>query len=188
MKTAAKHIAANKFAAAVLLPQKSFIEKVYETGFDVIELARIYSKSCSQSLLRIGEVLQGKLFFYAALYEPDADNIWKVTYCTASRNNEDSEANIYGLDNIFPRRNSRVKPGSLVDVTVREGKPHFAEHISLLDDMDSDGLSAVANPLLVQGIAAKVALMVLPEQNKRLLFPQVEKLNPVTVERFHLHL
>jgi Zn-dependent peptidase ImmA (M78 family) len=57
LKTSAKHYAANKFAAAVLLPEESFTKKVYETGFDVIELADFYSKSCSQVLLRIGEIL-----------------------------------------------------------------------------------------------------------------------------------
>src|SRR3972149_3726571 len=94
LKTSAKHYAANKFATAVLLPEKSFTRKVYETGFDVIGLANFYSKSCSQVLLRIGEVLQGKLFFYAGLYEPDTDNNWRVTYWTGGNNHHDPEANV----------------------------------------------------------------------------------------------
>ena len=80
LKTSTLHVAANKFATAVLLPRESFTRKVYETGFDVIDLANYYSKNCSQVLLRIGEVLQGELFFYAGMYEPDPDGNWRVTY------------------------------------------------------------------------------------------------------------
>jgi hypothetical protein len=188
LKTSAKHYAANKFATAVLLPEGSFTRKVYETGFDVIGLAAFYSKSCSQVLLRIGEVLQGKLFFYAGMYEPDPDNNWRVTYWTGSSNDSDCESNVCGLDGFFPRKNRAVTTGSLVDMTIKEGKTHLVEQITLLDDMDDEGLVAVANPLMIQGQPAKVVLMVLLSHNRELLSPQVEKLNPVMVERFHRHL
>ena len=188
LKTSAKHYAANKFAAAVLLPEESFTRMVYETGFDVIELANFYSKSCSQVLLRIGEVLQGKLFFYTGMYEPDTDNNWRVTYWTGSSNDSDYESNVCGLDGLFPRKNRAVTPGSLVDMTIKEGKSHLVEQVTLLDDMDEEGLVAVANPLMIQGQPAKVILMVLLSNNRELLSPQVEKLNPVRVERFHRHL
>jgi hypothetical protein len=188
LKTTAKHYAANKFATAVLLPEKSFTRMVYETGFDVIGLANFYSKSCSQVLLRIGEVLQGKLFFYAGMYEPNTDKNWRVTYWTGSSNNGDNEANVYGLDGFFPRKNRPVVPGSLVDMTIKEGKSHLVERITLLDDADDDGLVAIANPLMIQGQPAKVTLMVLLSHDRELLSPQVEKQNPVLVERFHRHL
>ena len=188
LKTSAKHYAANKFATAVLLPGEGFTRKVYETGFDVIDLASSYSKSCSQVLLRIGEVLQGKLFFYAGMYEPDPDNNWRVTYWTGSSNHNDFEANVYGLDGFFPRKNRAVDPGSLVEMTIREGKTHLAEQITLLDDMEEEGLVAIANPLMIQECPAKVVLMVLMARNRNLLIPQVEKLNPVRVEGFHRHL
>ena len=188
LKTSAKHYAANKFATAVLLPEESFTRKVYETGFDVIELASSYSKSCSQVLLRIGEVLRGKLFFYAGMYEPDPDNNWRVTYWTGGNNHHDPEANVCGLDSFFPRKNRAVAPGSLVEMTIKEGKPHLVEQIMLLDDMDDEGLVAIANPLMIQGQPAKVILTVLLSHNRGLLSPQVQKLNPVTVERFHRHL
>ena len=50
------HLAANKFATAVLLPKEDFLENVYATGLDIIALSQIYKKSCSQVLLRMGEV------------------------------------------------------------------------------------------------------------------------------------
>lgn len=188
LKTVAKHYAANKFATAVLLPEESFTEKVYETGFDVIELANSYSKSCSQVLLRIGEVFQKKLFFYAALYEPSLDHGWRVTYCASGRNLEDPEANVYGLDSLFPRKNRGVAPGSLVDMAIKQGKPHFAEKITLLHGNDDVGLAALANPFLIRDVPSKVVLMVLLAPNKRLLSPQVARLNPAVIDGFHLHL
>jgi len=188
LKTSAKHYAANKFATAVLLPEEGFTSKVYETGFDVIELANHYAKSCSQVLLRIGEVLQGKLFFYAGMYEPDTDNNWRVTYWTGSSNYNDYEANVYGLDGFFPRKNRSVTSGSLVDMTIKEGKSHLVEQITLLDDMEDEGLVAIANPLMIQEQPAKVILVVLLSHDRVLLSPQVEKINPVVVDRFHQHL
>ena len=188
LKTSAKHYAANKFATAVLLPEESFTRKLYETGFDVIELANFYEKSCSQVLLRIGEVLQGKLFFYTCMYESDPNNNWRVTYWTGSGNNDDTEANVYGMDGFFPRKNRAVAPGSLVEMTIKEGKPYLAEQITLLDDMGDDGIVAIANPFLIQKLPSKVILMVLLSQNKELILPQIERLNPVIVQGFHRHL
>lgn len=190
LRTSARHMAANRFASAVLLPQKGFTVKVYETGLDVIELARLYSKSCSQVLLRIGEVLQGKLFFYGALYEPgvEEDSPWRVTYWTGTSNNDDPDANVYGLDGFFPRKGREVLPGSLVDMTIKEKKPHIAERITLLDEMDDEGLVAISNPLMIQDCPAKVVLVALMARNNDLLASQVERTAPLVVEGFHQHL
>jgi hypothetical protein len=188
LKTSAKHYAANKFAAAVLLPEESFTRKVYDTGFDVIEIANSYSKSCSQVLLRIGEVMQGKLFFYSAIYEPDPDDNWRVTYWTGSSNNDDADANVYGLGDLFPRKGRRVEPGSLVDLVIKTGKPHIAEHITLLDEMEDEGLVAIAQPLLIQETPIKVALMVLLSRNADLLERQIQRAKPTSASNFHRHL
>jgi len=188
LKTSALHVAANKFATAVLLPRESFTRKVYETGFDVIDLANYYSKSCSQVLLRIGEVLQGELFFYAGMYEPAPDGNWRVTYWTGGSNYLDPDANVCGVDGLFPRKRRSVTPGSLVEMTIREGKAHLVEQVTLLDDIEDEGLVAIASPLLIQDKPAKVILTVLLSRNSNLLEPQVRKRNPVVVERFHRHL
>ena len=104
LKTRARHLAANQFATAVLLPQSSFVSKVYDTGLDIIELSNQYSKSCSQVLLRTGEVLHGKLFMYAALYEPNAEDEWHVGYWTACHNDTDSDSNVFGAATFSPER------------------------------------------------------------------------------------
>lgn len=188
LRTSARHIAANRFAAAVLLPKSDFEKKIYNTGFNVIELSRLYSKSCSQVLLRMGEVLEGKLFMYAALYEPDTENEWHITYWTGCSNDTDPDANVYGGDSLFPRRGRPAVPGSLVDLAIRGKKPHLAQNITLLEDTYEDGLVAIAMPLIISEVPVKVALVVLLEQNRDFLLPQVKRSKPIVVEGFHRHL
>ncbi|MDN4186186.1 MAG: hypothetical protein QY871_03810 [Dehalococcoides mccartyi] len=189
LRTTAVHLAANKFATAVLLPKEEFQDKVYETGFDVIALSKLYFKSCSQVLLRMGEVLQGRLFFYSALYEFNGEQKeWKLNYWTGSANNEDPEANVYGLDGIFPKKGRSVDPGSLVDMVIQRKRPYLAERITLLNDLEDEGLVSLASPLNISGIITKVILVVLLRLNRNLLEPQIERTRPVVIEGFHRHL
>lgn len=191
LRTIAVHLAANRFAAAVLLPRKPFEDKVYETGLDVIALAKFYSKSCSQVLLRVGEVLQGKLFFYAALYEntSQTEPDWKVTYWTGGWNEEYPEANVHGLDGFFPRRGHSVVPDSLVDMAIRTRKAHLVPHITILDDMEDDGFVAMAQPLVLsRAKPSKVGLVVLLQEDKATLGPQIERTEPIIIEHFYKHL
>jgi len=89
---------------------------------------------------------------------------------------------------LFPAKKQAVVTGSLVEMTIKAGKSHMVEYITLLDDMEDEGLTAIANPLLIQDQPTKVILMVLLSHNRELLSPQVERIKPVTVERFHQHL
>ncbi len=189
LRTNAVHLAANKFATAVLLPKDEFQDRVYETGFDVIALSKLYSKSCSQVLLRMGEVLQGSVFLYSSLYEqgPELDN-WTLTYWTGSANNNDPEANVYGAEGLFPRKGRTVLPGSLVDMVITTKKPHLVSRITILDSRDDDGLTAMATPLVIRGSLFKIALVVLLGNNRNLLVPQIERTSPTIIEEFHRHL
>ncbi len=191
LRTNARHIAANKFASAVLLPEKDFRGKVYDTGLDVIALARLYSKSCAQVLLRMGEVLQGRLFFYAALYEPKSNSGtgWEVNYWTVTCNDDDLEANFRGGAGFFPRKGRPVLAGSLVDIAIRDKKACLARQITIIDDMTDGGLTAIAKPLIDPNVGAvKVALVVLLARDAHLLRPQIEKAKPITLDGFHRHL
>lgn len=191
LRTIAVHLAANRFAAAVLLPKEDFESEIYKTGLDVIALAKLYSKSCSQVLLRMGEVLQGNLFFYGALYErdPRANSNWVVTYWTRSWNEDLPEPNVYGVDRLFPRKGWSVAPGSLVDMAIRERKPYFVRRITLFDDTEDDSLIGIAQPLIAaRSRLSKVALVVLFQQVEHHLWPQIERTRPVIIDSFHKHL
>ena len=189
LRTIAIHLAANSFATAVLLPKADFEEKVYETGFDVIALSELYSKSCSQVLLRMGEVLRGKLFFYAALYEKGEGNEvgWRVTYWTGSNNEDCPDINVYVPDGFFPKKGHKVVSGSLVDRAIKTGKTQFAELVTPSDDMDDCGLTAIAQPLLLpESISSKTALIVMLDSDGRKLQPQVEKTNAAVIQRLRI--
>jgi len=192
LRTSALHIAANRFASAVLLPEESFRNKVYETGFDVVNLARIYSKSCSQVLLRMGEVLQGRLFFYAALYEASSSNSlrdFKVNYWTISFNEEDLDANFRGFPGFFPKKGYSVTPGSLVEMAINKKKAHLVRQITILEDLTDHGLTAIARPLFeARPGVARVALVVMLNHDGHLLEPQIAKARPSVLEHFHRHL
>ena len=186
----ALHIAANRFASAVLLPQENFIDKVYETGLDVFELAGYYAKSCSQVLLRMGEVLNGKHFFYGALYERDpVRDVWSLNYCTLSPSLF-PEPNFGELGAFFPPKGTAVTPGSLVDMAIRGGKPYLVRILTLLDGMTKEskvreGLVAMARPMLTSGVPTRVALVVVLGRNRNILDPQVKRIMPEIVKGFH---
>jgi len=191
LRTLATHLAANRFATAVLLPRKSFESKMYETGLDVIALAGFYQKSCSQVLLRMGEVLKGRLFFYGALYEllPDVEPDWRVTYWTRSWNEEFPDANVHGVEDLFPRKGHQVVPGSLVSQVILEGKPYFVRRITLVEDDDEEGLAAIARPYASrENMITKVALVVILGQDRKLLEPQLDRTGPIAIEHFHRRL
>ncbi|OBW61921.1 hypothetical protein [Dehalococcoides mccartyi] len=189
LRTNAVHLAANKFATAVLLPKEEFRDKVYESGFDVIALSKLYSKSCAQVLLRMGEVMQGSIFLYSALYEQGPEvNSWILNYWTGSANDDDPDANVYGADGLFPRKGRAVVPGSLIDMVIKTKKPHLVRRITILDTKEDDGLVAIARPLAISGDIAKVALVAMLAHNIGLLQPQIDLINPIEVEEFHKHL
>jgi len=189
LRTIARHTAANRFASAVLLPKREFVTRVYDSGFDVPALAKVYSKSASQVLLRMGEVLQGQLFFFGALYEPDGQSptTWRVSYWTGTRN-DDADENIYGLDDFFPRKGREATPASLVEMTIQKGRPHYCRCINVTSD-DDGGLTAITQPVVNSGgTPARVVLVALLGSSAHLLSPQVKRTKPIIVESLDRHL
>jgi len=185
------HIAANRFASAVLLPRKSFSSMVFETGLDVSELAGNYAKSLSQVLLRIGEVLNGKFFFYGALYDRDRkQGTWSVSYCTLCPTLF-PDPNVSELGAFFPAKTTAVTPGTVVDMAIKGSKAHLVRISTLLDNlpqqkgMEMQGMVALARPLYVSDIISKVALTVVLGRDRNLLTPQISKVKPEIISRYH---
>lgn len=188
LRTSARHIAANQFASAVLLPKEKFKQSVYDTGLDVVALTKMYAKSASQVLLRMGEVLKEEIFSYMALYEPLGENgsKWKVGYWTTTHNDSDPEGNVHGLGSFFPRKGRAANPGSLVEMTARRKKAHMAPKITMLDCYSDPGLVAITRPVLNKNMKlANVSLVVLIATDSHLLDNQVSRAKPVSVNGFH---
>lgn len=180
LRTRALHFAANHFAAAVLLPQDRFVEDIYNTGFDVLALAKKYSKSCAQILLRMGEVLQGKIFFYGALYEPEAENTdkWAVTYLSQSTESNNGLAYWYMINGYLPMKGRVVKPGSFIEQTIETGKSYLVGY-QIKHGKKNNSFIMLSQPQLINKNVNKVAVVIVPEENKDLLAPQIERLKPV---------
>jgi hypothetical protein len=180
LKTRALHIAANHFAAAVLLPQERFIEDIYNTGFDVLALAKKYSKSCAQILLRMGEVLQGKIFFYGALYEPEAENAdkWAVTYLSQSTESNNGLAYWYMMNGYLPKKGRGVKPGSFIEQTIKTGKSYLVGY-QIKQGKKNNSFIMLSQPQIISKCANKVVVVIIPEENRNLLDPQINHLNPI---------
>lgn len=181
------HNAANRFASAVLLPGESFTRKLYETGLDLFELVNYYKKSCSQVLLRMGEVLNGKHFFYGALYEFELDeDKWSLNYCTLSPSLF-PEPDLRELGDFFPSKGSTVIPGSIIDRVIKERKACLGQIFTLLDGPPKkgkkrEGLLVLARPIFLSGILSKVFLIVVFGRDKNLLNPQINRVNPEIIK------
>jgi hypothetical protein len=190
----ALHIAANRFASAVLLPQRSFTNNVYETGLDVFELAEYYAKSISQVLLRVGEVLNGKYFFYGAIYDRDRkQGGWSVSYCTLCPTLF-PDPDVTELGAFFPTKGTAVTHGTVVDMAIKGGKAYLVRISTLLDALpqqkgtEIQGMIALARPLYVSDVISKVALMVVLGRDRNLLDSQINKIKPESVKGFHSNL
>jgi hypothetical protein len=181
------HIAANKFASAVLLPKTEFADRMYRTGLDVFALAAHYRKSAAQVLLRMGEVMDGYHFFYGGLYERDWRlDLWSLKYRT-SVPSPFPLPNVDELGSFFPRKGAPVEPGSFVDMAIRGRKPYMQQIFTMLDVFleqkgePPDGLIVLARPLVVSGEPAKVGLTALFWQDRALLRPQLKRIDPEVV-------
>jgi hypothetical protein len=51
-----------------------------------------------------------------------------------------------------------------------------------------EGLIAIARPLVIAEIPIKVVLVVLLEQNRSIIQPQIDRLQPMVIDGFHGHL
>ena len=105
----------------------------------------------------------------------------------ASSNGEDLDANVVGTDQLFPRKGKVLTDGSLVDLSIKTCKSYFAPRITLTDETDDEGLSAISSPLLKAQKPLKVCLTVMLSRNLKLFDPQIEKINPEIVDGFHQH-
>jgi len=184
LNTRAPHMAANRFASAVLLPKNDFMESIYQTGFDVAALSKIYLKSYSQIVLRMGEVLQGKLFFYGALYEPEPDNSdqWIVNYWTQSNGTENTAVTLNQANGFLPKKGRAAKSGSFIDLAIKTSQAHLARYVMLKGNKETVSLIMISQPQVIAKHVTKVAVSILLSQDQNLLLPQIESLKPVVLD------
>ncbi len=186
LRTSAVHNEANRFAGAVLLPYEQFKRKVLETGLDVLALCDLYSKSCSQIIIRMAEVLRGDMFFYGALYQlqKDYDSQYVLTCWSASARDD----SLLLPSHLFPRRGHSIIAESAVDAALKRKKPCLVDRIVIsADNVDSD-ITAMAQPIMLNGIVSHVVLTAILRQDRNIFEAQIERIQPFTIARFDGHL
>ena len=165
-------LAADRFAAAALMPADVFDAYALASGLDVVALHGVFRCSYAAAAIRLGEVMDGQPLF-VALYERDeagdpAD--WpertephalrvKVVTSTAGFTPPASPL-LCGCRGGVPHRNSPLPSGSLAERAVRSGRAEYAEE---------EGIAVAAKPVLWKGRVAKVAVVAVPYGDREVL-------------------
>ena len=167
-------LAADRFAAGALMPADIFDAYALASGLDVAALHGVFRCSYAAAAIRLGEVMDRQPLF-VALYERDdagdpAD--WpeqsaldtlraKVVKRTAGFTPPASPL-LCGCRGGTPHRNSPLPSGSLAEQAVQSGRTEYAEE---------EGIAVVAKPVLWKGRVAKVAVVAVPHEDRKLLAP-----------------
>ena len=185
---------ADRFAAAALMPPETFSAYAQASGLDVVELHRVFRCSYSAAALRLGEVLCAQPLA-VVLYEREEDSdpaTWErptklgdlratVVRRTAGFPPLRSRL-LTGWRNGSPRSGKPLSSGSLAERAARSGGTEYAE---------GDGIAVVAAPVLWKGRLAKIIVVAVPWEQRRVLEPQLDRRhchhpqnNPGAVPRF----
>ena len=173
-------LAADRFAAAALMPADIFDAYALASGLDVVALHSVFRCSYASAAIRLGEVMDRQPLF-VALYErgeagDPAD--WpegtaphslraKVVKRTAGFTPPDSPL-LCGCRGGIPHRNSPLPSGSLGERAARSGRPEYAEE---------DGIAVAAKPVSWKGRVAKVAVVAVPAGDRAVLTAQLGGVN-----------
>ena len=173
-------LAADRFAAAVLMPPDIFDAYARASGLDVVALHGVFRCSYAAAAIRLGEVMDRQPLF-VALYEreeagdpadwPEGTEPYtlraKVVKRTAGFAPPASPL-LCGCRGGIPHRNSPLRSGSLAEQTVQTGRVEYAEE---------EGIVVAARPVLWKGQVAKVAVVAVPFLDRVVLAPQVGGVN-----------
>jgi hypothetical protein len=186
LRTSAVHNEANRFAGAVLLPREEFKRMALKTGLDARALGDHYSKSYAQIIIRIAEVMQGDMFYYGALYEPCSGHESSPTVTCWSASSPDDSVCVPAT--LFPRRGHVSAVGSIADYACKDKKPYLVNEVIISEENSDNNLIAIAQPIISDSWLAKILLVAVLLQDRDTIEPQIEQLNPITIEKFEGHL
>ena len=185
---------ADRFAAAVLMPPETFAAYARASGLDVVELHKEFRCSYSAAALRLGEVLCAQPLA-VVLYEREEDGdpaTWgrptklgdlRATVVRRTAGFPPLRSRLLtGWRNGSPRSGKPLSSGSLAERAARSGRTEYAE---------GDGIALVAAPILWKGRLAKIIVVAVPWEQRRVLEPQLDRRhchhpqnNPGVVPRF----
>ena len=168
--------AAERFAVATLMPPEVFAAYAQVSGLDVVALQNLFCCAYSAVALRMSEVMLRQPLLLA-LYERRGQND-PARWPTPARL-EDLRVTVMkrmagmvtprspllnGWRGGTPRRGMALSAGSLAERAARSGRPEYDE---------GDGIAVIARPILWNGRLAKVIVVAVPWDHRRVLEPQL---------------
>ena len=170
-------LAADRFAAAALMPADIFDAYALASGLDVVALHGVFRCSYAAAAIRLGEVMDRQPLF-VTLYERDeagdpAD--WpertephalraKVVKRTAGFVLPPASPLLCGCRGGIPHKRKPLPSGSLAEQAVQSGRTEYAEE---------EGIAVAAKPVLWKGRVAKVAVVAVPRNDRVILEAQL---------------
>ena len=169
---------ADRFAAAVLMPPETFAAYARASGLDLVALHRVFRCAYAAVAIRLAEAVDRQPLL-AVLYErreqgdpshwpvPTRLEDLRVTVVrrTAGLGAPRSRL-LKGWRGGSPRKGKPLSAGSAAEQAARSGRPEYAE---------GDGLAVAAKPVLWKGRLAKVAVVAVPWEQRRVLEPQLSR-------------
>ena len=168
-------LAADRFAAAALMPADIFDAYARASGLDVVALHGVFRCSYVAAAIRLGEVMDRQPLF-VVLYERDETGDpadwpeWTETHSLRAKVVTSTAGFMppaSGCRGGIPHRNSPLPSGSLAERAAQSGRPEYAEE---------DGIAVAAKPVLWKGRVAKVEVVAVPAGDRAVLPPQLGNL------------
>ncbi len=167
---------AERFAVSVLMQPGVFAPYAQDCGLDVVALHDRFGAAYASAALRLAEVVRRPPLL-VVLYghsEKGDPALWpagddlarlraKVVRRTEGFRPRRSRL-IGGWRGGMPHKDRAVPPGSLAELAAQSGETEYAE---------TDGLAAVAAPVIWKGRLAKVAVVAVPWEHRRALTAQL---------------
>ena len=169
-------LAADRFAAAALMPADIFDAYARASGLDVVALHGVFRCSYASAAIRLGEVMERQPLFVALYEKGEADDPadWperteplalraKVVTSTAGFTPPATPL-LCGCRGRIPHRNSPLPSDSLAEEAAWSGRPEYAEE---------EGIAVAAKPVLWKRRVAKVAVVAVPAGDRAVLTAQL---------------
>lgn len=193
-------MAANAFAAAVLMQTEHFLSDVYRLSLDVLKLQQEYGRAYLSIILRMKRVLNNRHSFFAVIYGPVNPNQVYVNefgiithqtqllqnyLCTHLVKTSDIKTNrkrgrlLWGL---LPRKKDHVLLDSVVRYVLTEQRSVYRDKVGGFDMFGYDDLSIIARPVFWNQQISKVVMVGISRKDNRLLGSQFERVDPLILD------
>ena len=171
---------ADRFAAAVLMPPETFTSYALASGLDAVALQGVFQCSYASEAMRMAEVMLQQplaVLLYERKDRGDPSS-WPAQVSSESLKatvvkrtpclGPPSSPLLCGWEGGIPRPGKAVPSDSLAELATESGRAEYAE---------DDGFAVAAKPVLWKGRIAKVSVVAVPFDDRKVLAPQLSGVN-----------